>query len=341
MKKALVTGITGQDGSYLTELLLEKGYIVYGLVRRSSSSNLFRIKPLLNNNNLILLEGDLSDFSSLKNIIKKCNPDEIYNLGAMSHVRISFEMPEYSADVNGVGVLRLLESIRSINPNIKFYQASTSELFGKVQAIPQNENTPFYPRSPYGVSKLFGYWTVVNYRESYNLFACNGILFNHESPRRGDNFVSKKITLGVSKIFREEQDKLILGNLSSQRDWGYAKDFVKGMWLMLQQEFPKDYVLATGKTTTVRKFVEMCFNYVGIDIVWEGQGVNEKGIDQKTKKVLVEVSEKFFRPAEVDLLIGDSKKAEKELNWKAETTLEELANIMMEADLQQEELANI
>jgi GDPmannose 4,6-dehydratase len=338
VKKAVITGITGQDGSYLAELLLSKGYAVHGIVRRSSSPNAGRIKHLIENKSLngrlVLHEGDLADSFSLQKVCLAAEPDEIYNLGAMSDVKISFDIPEYSADVNALGVIRFLEIIRTYHPNAKFYQASTSELFGKVREIPQTEKTPFYPRSPYGVSKLCAYWAVVNYREAYNLFACNGILFNHESPRRGENFVSRKITLGVARIKLGQQDKLILGNLDAKRDWGYAKDFVEGMWLMLQQERPDDFVLATGKTTSVRLFVELSFKEVGIEIEWTGSGVQERGIDRKTGEVLVEVSDQFFRPAEVDILIGDAAKAQQKLGWTTSTDVQELVRLMVQADLE-------
>lgn len=338
-KIAFITGITGQDGSYLAEFLLEKGYQVHGLVRRSSTSNLHRIAHLKEDetlkNQFHLHEGDMSDASNLKWLIEKIQPDEIYNLAAMSHVKISFSMPEYTADVDGVGVLRLLEAMRASCPQARFYQASTSELFGKVLETPQTETTPFYPRSPYGIAKLYAYWAVVNYRESYNLYACNGILFNHESPRRGEDFVSRKITIGVAKIKRGLQEKLLLGNLDAKRDWGYAKDFVEGMWLMLQQKQAEDFVLATGKTTSVREFVERAFAQVAIKIQWQGSGVHEKGIDVNTGKVFVEVSPEFFRPAEVDLLLGNPKKAFDKLGWRPKTDLPELVEIMMRADLQQ------
>jgi GDPmannose 4,6-dehydratase len=333
-KKAFLTGITGQDGSYLAELLLEKGYEVHGLVRRSSAQTFERISHLLQNSRLTLHEGDLSDAESLKQAIEKAQPQEIYNLGAMSHVKTSFDVPEYTADVDGVGVLRLLNIIRNLDPTIRFYQASTSELFGKVQQVPQTEKTPFHPRSPYAIAKLYAYWTVVNFREAYNLYACNGILFNHESPRRGDTFVSRKITLAAARISLGLQEKLVLGNLSAKRDWGYAKDFVEGMWLMLQQEKAEDYVLATGATTTVREFVEAAFEEVGRPLDWKGTGVSEQGIDRATGKVLVEVSPQFFRPAEVDLLIGDASKAKKNLGWQAKTPLKELVKMMVHSDLQ-------
>lgn len=333
MKKALITGITGQDGSYLAELLLEKGYLVHGIIRRSSTSTTSRISHLLEHSSLSLHEGDLGDSSNLQRLIEEIMPDEIYNLAAQSHVKTSFDLPEYTTEVNALGVLRLLEAVRKIKPRCKFYQASTSELFGKVQTTPQNEKTPFYPRSPYGVSKLYAYWAVVNYRESYNLFACNGILFNHESPRRGREFVSRKITLAAARIKQGLQEKLLLGNLDAKRDWGYAKDFVYGMYLMLQQEKPDDYVLATGKTHTVRSFVELAFAEVAIDLIWQGKGISEKGIDSKSGKVIVEVSPEFFRPAEVDLLIGDPIKAKEKLKWQAETSLEDLVKMMISEDL--------
>ncbi|HSW73040.1 MAG TPA: GDP-mannose 4,6-dehydratase [Chlamydiales bacterium] len=333
MKKALLTGITGQDGSYLAEILLEKGYLVHGIIRRTSTSSTSRIAHLLEHGSLFLHEGDLGDSSNLQRLIEEIMPDEIYNLAAQSHVKTSFELPEFTTEVNAVGVLRLLEAVRKIKPTCKFYQASTSELFGKVQTTPQNEKTPFYPRSPYGFSKLYAYWAVVNYRESYNLFACNGILFNHESPRRGKEFVSRKITLGVAKIKQGLQEKLLLGNLDARRDWGYAKDFVYGMYLMLQQEKPDDYVLATGKTQTVRSFVERAFSEVEMDIVWQGKGITEKGIDRKSDKVVVEISPEFFRPAEVDLLIGDPSKAKEKLGWQAQTSIEELVEMMVREDI--------
>jgi GDPmannose 4,6-dehydratase len=331
MKTALITGITGQDGSYLAELLLEKGYNVHGIIRRSSSPNLDRISHLVGK--IVLHEGDLGDSSSSKKIVQKSNPDEVYNLGAMSHVKVSFEMPEYTADVDAVGVLRLLDAIKSHNPKIRFYQASTSELFGKVAEVPQSESTPFYPRSPYGVAKLYAYWIVVNYREAYGMYACNGILFNHESPRRGETFVSRKITLAATKIAAGLQEKVLLGNLDAERDWGYAKDFVEGMWLMLQGERAEDFVLATGETSTVRKFVELAFLQLGMNISWVGKGLEEKGVDQNGI-VRIEISPEFFRPAEVDLLIGDAAKAKNKLGWKAQTSLDELVKMMIQSDWQ-------
>lgn len=341
MKKAIITGITGQDGSYLAELLLEKGYEVHGLIRRSSSPNLFRIQSLCNNpvikNRFFLHQGDLGDSSSIKGMIEKVSPDEIYNLAAMSHVQVSFDTPEYTADVDALGVLRLVDTIRSFNNKIRFYQASTSELFGKVKEIPQTEKTPFHPRSPYGVAKLYAYWIVVNYREAYGIYACNGILFNHESPRRGETFVSRKITQGVAKIVHGMQEKLLVGNLDSQRDWGYAKDYVEGMWLMLQKKMPDDYILATGQTTSVRRFIELSFEEVGIVLEWTGNGLLERGIDSATGKILVEIAPQFFRPAEVDLLIGDASKAKDELGWTPKTTLKQLVRMMVQADLEEVE----
>jgi GDPmannose 4,6-dehydratase len=335
VKKALITGITGQDGSYLAELLLEKGYQVHGLVRRSSTSNLHRIQQLLDSTSEISLhEGDLSDSSSLERLVDLIQPEEIYNLAAMSHVRVSFDVPEYTANVDGIGVLRLLEAVRKNSPHTRFYQASTSELYGKVQQIPQSELTPFYPRSPYGVAKLYAYWAVINYREAYGLYACNGILFNHESPRRGETFVSKKITLAAAKIAAGLQDKLILGNLDAKRDWGYAKDFVEGMWLMLQQEKPEDFVLATGETTTVREFVKLAFDQVGIEIEWSGRGIDEKGYEKGSRHLIVEISPEFFRPSEVDLLIGDASKAKRKLGWSSKTSLKQLVQVMMKHDLE-------
>ncbi len=329
-KVALITGITGQDGSYLAELLLEKGYKVHGLVRRTSNFNLQRIQHL---EDLQLHQGDLSDSVSIKSIMNLVQPDEVYNLAAMSHVKASFEMPEYTADVDGVGVLRMLEAIRHHCPEARFYQASTSELYGKIQETPQSEKTPFYPRSPYGVAKLYAYWAVVNYRESYNLFASNGILFNHESPRRGETFVTRKITLAVARIKASLQDKLLIGNLDAKRDWGYAKDFVEGMWRILQHSIPDDFVLATGVTTSVRKFIESAFTAVDIQVEWKGQGLDEKGIDSKTGRVIVEISPEYFRPAEVDLLIGNPAKAKEQLNWVPQTSLEQLVQMMVEHDL--------
>jgi GDPmannose 4,6-dehydratase len=336
-KTALITGITGQDGSYLAELLLEKGYIVHGIIRRSSDFNTQRIDHLYTDKNLkgrfFLHFGDLADSSNLNRILERVQPNEVYNLGAMSHVMVSFELPEYVADVDGVGVLRLIDAIKENGLSTKFYQASSSELYGKVQEVPQTEKTPFYPRSPYAVAKQFAYWTVVNYREAYNLFACNGILFNHESPRRGPTFVTRKITIAAAKIKLGQQDKLVLGNLNAKRDWGYAKDFVEGMWLMLQQNKPDDYVLATGQTTTVRRFVELAFQELDIHIAWEGEGVNEIGKCAESGRTLVEVSPRYFRPTEVDLLLGDPSKAKRDLGWEPKTSLESLVSMMVKADM--------
>ncbi|KAA3616683.1 MAG: GDP-mannose 4,6-dehydratase [Calditrichaeota bacterium] len=342
MKTALITGITGQDGSYLTELLIEKGYLVHGIIRRSSSFNTGRIDHLyrdrhINNTRMKLHHGDLTDSSNLNRLIEKIKPDEIYNLGAQSHVKVSFEVPEYTAEVDGLGTLKLLDAIREVGINTKFYQASTSELYGKVQEVPQTEETPFYPRSPYGVAKLYAFWIIKNYREAYNLFACNGILFNHESPRRGKTFVTRKITRAVANIKFGIQEKLYLGNLDAKRDWGYAPEYVEGMWRMLQQEEPQDYVLATGVTRSVRDFTELAFAEADIQIDWQGQGEKESGIDRATGKTVVEIDPEYYRPTEVELLIGDATKAQEELGWKAQTTLEELVKIMMQADLKKVE----
>ncbi|HEY8422746.1 MAG TPA: GDP-mannose 4,6-dehydratase [Thermoclostridium sp.] len=334
MSKAFITGITGQDGSYLAEFLLEKGYEVHGLVRRSSIDNTNRISHLLGEPKRVTLHyGDMTDAGSLNRILYKIEPDEVYNLAAQSHVKVSFDIPQYTGDVNAIGTVILLESIREVNPKIKFYQASSSELFGKVREIPQNENTPFYPRSPYAVSKLYAYWITVNYRESYDLFACNGILFNHESPRRGETFVTRKITRGIANILRGKIDCLYLGNLDAKRDWGFAGDYVEAMWLILQQEKPDDYVVATGETHTVREFCELAFKAVGINLIWEGKGLEEKGVDKDTGKVLVRVSKEFFRPAEVDLLLGDPTKAKTKLGWKPRVSFEELVEMMVKSDL--------
>ena len=322
MKKALITGITGQDGSYLAELLLEKGYEVHGIIRRASTFNTKRIDHLYQdphgeNVRLFLHYGDLTDTSNLNRLLEKIQPDEIYNLGAQSHVGVSFNSPEYTAEATGVSTLRILDAIRETGIKTKFYQASTSELFGGLpDTAPQSEKTPFYPKSPYGVAKLYSYWITVNYRESYDIFACNGILFNHESPRRGETFVTRKITRAAAAIHLGQQDKLYLGNLDAKRDWGHAKDYVEGMWRILQQDTPQDYVLSMNETHTVREFVELAFAELGYEIEWQGEGVNEKGIDKKTGKVLVEVDPRYFRPAEVELLWGDSTKARTELGWK-------------------------
>ena len=335
MKKAFMTGITGQDGSYLAELLLEKGYEVNAIIRRSSVFTTKRIDHIFDKHeNLHIYHGDLSDSSNLHRLLIKIKPDEVYNLAAQSHVAVSFDVPEYTADVVGLGVIRMLDAVRDLGKNCKFYQASTSELFGGIPGTePQNENTPFYPKSPYGAAKLYAYWITVNYRESYDLFACNGILFNHESPRRGETFVTKKITQAVAKIFQGKQDKLTLGNLDAKRDWGHAKDFVYAQWLMLQQDKPEDYVIATGETHTVREFVEVAFNEVGIIIMWSGVGVDEIGVDQATGRVLVEIDIQYFRPSEVELLLGDPSKAEKNLNWVRKIPFKELVSKMVQYDL--------
>lgn len=369
-KVALITGITGQDGSYLAEILLEKGYEVHGIVRKSSSFNTGRIDHLYNNpeimnKRLFLHYGDLVDTSSLHRLLEKIEPDEIYNLGAQSHVKVSFEVPDYTAQVDALGTLRFLDAIREtgLTRKVKFYQASTSELYGKVQEIPQDENTPFYPRSPYGVAKLYAYWITKNYREAYNVFAVNGILFNHESPRRGETFVTRKITRAVARIVLGLQDKLVLGNLDAKRDWGYAPEYCEGMWRMLQQNEPEDFVLATGETHSVREFCELAFREVGIELEWKGTGVDERGIikklnndlfrdklrvtgnnltnlsqvtrilSQKTGDVVVEVSPSYFRPTEVDLLIGNPRKAKEKLGWEAKTKFEDLVKLMVDADV--------
>jgi GDPmannose 4,6-dehydratase len=337
-KKALITGITGQDGSYLAELLLEKGYEVHGIIRRSSSFNTGRIDhlytdPHTNGIRFFLHHGDLSDSSNISRLLQEIKPDEIYNLGAQSHVRVSFDTPEYTADVDGIGTLRILDAIRDSKIKTRFYQASSSELYGKVQEIPQKETTPFYPRSPYGVAKLYAYWITVNYRESYNIFACNGILFNHESPRRGETFVTRKITRGLARIASGKHECIYLGNLDAKRDWGYAKDYVEGMWMMLQQKQPDDFVLATGETHSVREFIEECMKLLKIDFAWKGQGLKEIGYDKKTKKVLIKIDPRYFRPAEVDLLLGDPSKARKILKWKPKTTFKQLVKIMLEEDM--------
>jgi len=341
MKIALITGITGQDGSYLAELLLEKEYHVWGIVRRASDINTHRIDHLYHNKNLIIKYGDMTDGSNLLHImyeIKETYPDldklEIYNLAAMSHVKVSFEMPEYSVEADGVGVLKLLEAIRSSGmiDKCRFYQASTSELYGLVQEVPQKETTPFYPRSPYGVAKLYGYWITKNYRESYDMFACNGILFNHESPRRGPTFVTRKITRGLNMILKGERDDLVLGNLDAKRDWGHAKDYVEGMWRILQADKPDDYVLSTNEFHSVREFIEKSFTLKGFNIKWRGEGVDEVGYDETTGKILIRVSEKYFRPAEVEELLGDSTKARTELGWTPEYSFDELVREMVEQD---------
>ena len=328
MKVALITGITGQDGSYLAELLLEKGYEVHGIIRRASQINTQRIDHLYQN--IKLHYGDLTDSTNIVRVIQKVQPDEIYNLGAQSHVKVSFEMPEYTADVDAMGTLRILEAVRllGMEDRVRIYQASTSELYGLVQETPQREITPFYPRSPYGVAKLYGYWITKNYREAYGMYACTGILFNHESPRRGETFVTRKITKGLSKISSGEQEILELGNLNAKRDWGHAKDFVEAMWLMLQQKQPEDYVIATGVQYSVREFVEEAAPYYGMKIIWEGEGINEVGIDRNTGKIVIRVNPKYFRPAEVETLLGDASKAKRELGWEPKTTFKQLVEDM-------------
>jgi GDPmannose 4,6-dehydratase len=333
MKKALITGITGQDGAYLTKLLLDKGYDVYGAFRRTSGLNLNGLKYLRVDDKVKYLPIELLEFTNIYRAIEKIQPDEIYNLGAQSFVALSFEEPIYTADVAALGALRVLEAIRAVNPKIKFYQASSSEMFGKVQGSPQNEKTLFYPRSPYAASKLFAHWITVNYRESYDIFACSGILFNHESPLRGIEFVTRKITYSVAQMKLGLNSELKLGNLDAKRDWGYAPEYVEAMWLMLQQTEPDDYVVATGETHSVRDFAEFAFKYAGFDIVWEGKGIKEKGIDKKTGRTLIEVSAEFFRPAEVDILMGDYAKAKKKLGWQPRTKFQDLASIMVDADI--------
>jgi GDPmannose 4,6-dehydratase len=348
MKRALITGITGQDGSYLAELLLKKGYEVHGLIRRSSSFNTGRINHIYHDPHetgvrLLLHYGDLNDASSLNRVLREVKPDEIYNLGAQSHVRVSFDIPEYTGEVVALGTVRILEAIREVGLNTKFYQASSSELYGKVVATPQRETTPFYPRSPYACAKAYSYYITVNYRESYNLFACNGILFNHESPRRGETFVTRKITRAAARIKLGMQPCLYLGNLDAKRDWGYAGDYVELMWLMLQQTEPDDYVIATGETHSVREFAERSFARLGTQLQWQGSGIHEKGIDAKTGKIIIEIDPKYFRPTEVDLLLGDPTKAKVKLGWEPKVTFEGLVNMMVDADLElaeQEKRAN-
>ncbi|CAH0206122.1 GDP-mannose 4,6-dehydratase [Priestia megaterium] len=349
MKTALITGVTGQDGSYLAEFLLEKGYKVHGLIRRSSSYNQERLEDLLteaaasallNNSNFHLHYGDVTDALNVTRIIGDIQPDEIYNLAAQSHVRVSFDMPGYTLDVDAKGTLNILEAVRilGLTDKTRVYQASTSELYGKVQEVPQKETTPFYPRSPYGVAKIYGFWITKNYRESYNMFAVNGILFNHESERRGETFVTRKITLAASRIAQGKQQKLTLGNLDSLRDWGYAKDYVECMWLILQHDKPEDFVIATGEMHSVREFVQLAFKHTGIEIEWSGEGLEEKGINKATGEVIVEIDPKFFRPAEVDQLLGDPTKAKTLLNWNpTKTSFEELVRIMVEADMKKVE----
>lgn len=349
MKKALITGVTGQDGSYLAEFLLEKGYEVHGMIRRSSSYNQERLEDimsaeeadaLLNNQNFHLQYGDVTDALNVTRVIGEIRPDEIYNLAAQSHVRVSFDMPGYTLDVDAKGTLNILEAVRilGLTGKTRVYQASTSELYGKVQEVPQKETTPFYPRSPYGVAKIYGFWITKNYRESYDMFAVNGILFNHESERRGETFVTRKITLATARIAQDKQKKLTLGNLDSLRDWGYAKDYVECMWLILQHDKPEDFVIATGEMHTVREFVELSFKHVGIEIEWTGTGVEEKGINKATGEVVVEVDPKFFRPAEVDQLLGDPTKSKTLLGWNpTKTPFQELVRIMVEADMKKVE----
>lgn len=341
MNIALITGVNGQDGSYLAELLLEKNYTVWGLIRRSSNINTQRIDHIYNHSSLILKYYDLSDSSNIVNIINEIYTTyesikvlEIYNLAAMSHVKVSFELPEYTADIDGVGVLRILEAIKNspLKEKTRFYQASTSELYGKVVEVPQNENTPFYPRSPYGVAKLYGYWITKNYKEAYNIFACNGILFNHESPRRGPTFVTRKITIALNNILKGKQDKLVLGNIDAKRDWGHAKDYVYGMWLMLQQDKPDDFILSTNKFYSVRDFIEKAFALKNMNIKWKGTGIDEIGYDEKTGKELIFISEKYFRPTEVDELLGDCSKANNILNWKPSYSFEKLVEEMVHYD---------
>ncbi len=337
-KTALITGITGQDGSYLSELLLEKGYTVHGIIRRSSSFNTQRIDHIYNDptfkDRFFLHHGDLTDSSNLNRILDKTEPDEIYNLGAQSHVKVSFEVPEYTADVDAIATLRFLDAIKEVGliHKARFYQASTSELFGKVQEIPQKETTPFYPRSPYAVAKQYAYWTVINYREAYGIFASNGILFNHESERRGETFVTRKITRAAGRIKLGLQEKLILGNMDSKRDWGYAPEYVEGMWRILQAKEPGEYVLATNETHTVREFAELSFKRLGMDIEWSGKAENERGICKQTGKTVIEVSPRYYRPTEVDFLLGDPSKAKRELGWEPKTSFQELVEIMTDAD---------
>jgi len=336
MKRALITGVTGQDGSYLAELLLKKNYKVHGIIRRSSSFNTGRIDHIIKDekykDRFFFHHGDVTDASSLNRILEKIQPDEIYNLAAQSHVKVSFEIPDYTAQVDALGTLRFLDAIRETGIKVKFYQASTSELFGKAQEIPQTEKTPFYPRSPYGVAKLYGYWIIVNYREAYNLFACNGILFNHESPRRGETFVTRKITRAVARIVEGLQDILLLGNLNAKRDWGYAPEYVEGMWRMLQQDEPEDFVMATGVNHTIREFAELAFKELDIYIEWQGNGINEIGINTQTGKQIIGIDENYYRPTEVDQLLGDPTKAKEKLDWESKTSFEDLIKMMVRAD---------
>ncbi|MCU0609865.1 MAG: GDP-mannose 4,6-dehydratase [Chitinispirillaceae bacterium] len=332
-KKVLITGVTGQDGSYLAEFLLEKGYEVHGMIRRSSTFNRTRIDHLHHDKNgLNLHYGDLADSSNMNRMLEKIEPDEIYNLAAQSHVRVSFDVPEYTCDVDAAGTLRLIDAIKDTGLKCRFYQASTSELYGKVQEVPQSETTPFYPRSPYGVAKLYAYWIVVNYREAFGLHASNGILFNHESPRRGENFVTRKITISAAAIKAGKKECMYIGNLDAKRDWGYAPDFVRAMWMILQQDKPDDYVIATGEMHTVREFIEKAFGALAMKIVWKGSGVDETGIDAATGKVIVRIDPKFFRPTEVEELLGNPAKAKRVLGWEPEVTFEKLVEIMVKAD---------
>ena len=341
MKRALITGITGQDGSYLAEFLLTKDYEIHGLIRRGSTFNTSRIDHLYRDPHekgvrFFLHSGDLTDSSSVSRLVEKIKPDEIYNLGAQSHVRVSFDTPEYTSNVVALGPLRLLDAIRETKSDTRFYQASSSEMFGQTTEVPQTEITPFHPRSPYGCAKVYAYWITKNYRESYNLFAVNGILFNHESPRRGETFVTRKITRGLARIKLNLEKKLYLGNLDSSRDWGYAKDYVAGMWQMLQQPKPDDYVLATGETHTIREFAELSARFLDFELVWRERGLKEKGVDKKTGRTLIEIDPHYFRPAEVDLLVGDASKAKRELGWRPKTTFEQLVAMMVKSDLAQE-----
>ena len=341
-KTALITGITGQDGSYLAELLLDKGYVVHGIKRRSSSFNTQRVDhlytdPHFNGLPFYMHYGDMTDSTNLIRIIEETQPDEIYNLAAMSHVQVSFDSPEYTADVDGLGAMRMLEAIRilGMEKKTKFYQASTSELYGKVQETPQKETTPFYPRSPYAVAKLYAYWITINYREAYGIYAANGILFNHESPRRGETFVTRKITRAAVRIAEGVQEKLFLGNMNAKRDWGHTKDFVKGMWLMMQQDEPDDFVLATGETTSVRDFCNMAFGHLGIELEWKGEGLEEKGVNKATGKSIIEVDPQYFRPTEVELLLGDPTKAQEKLGWTFEYTVNDLVKEMVDSDMKE------
>ena len=338
-KKALITGITGQDGSYLVELLLEKGYEVHGIIRRSSSFNTGRIDHLYNNpeiqgKRMFLHYGDVTDTSNLNRLLEKIEPDEIYNLAAQSHVKVSFEIPEYTAEVDAIGTLRFLDAIRETGLRTRFYQASTSELFGKVQEVPQTEKTPFYPRSPYGVAKLYGYWIIINYREAYGLYACNGILFNHESPRRGETFVTRKISLAAARIKLGLQEKLTVGNMNAKRDWGYAPEYCEGMWRMLQQDKPEDFLLATGETHSVKEFIDAIFSELDMDLVWKGEKEKEVGLFKKDGRVCVEVDPRYYRPTEVELLIGNPAKAKEKLGWMPKTTFRDLATMMAKADFE-------